>query len=108
MIRALRVLQKLPRACERTRRQKGSGYGDGTGFRVHLPHRESFSPDAACYVGPRTWMRFPEGAPIFVVEVRSENDYGPAAERPCKQNVLIISPVAPWSWGRGFAQPGCH
>ena len=26
-------------------------------------------------------MRFPEGAPIFAVEVRSENDYGPAAER---------------------------
>jgi Uma2 family endonuclease len=25
-------------------------------------------------------MRFPEGAPIFAVEVRSENDYGPAAE----------------------------
>jgi len=30
---------------------------------------------------PRTGMRFPEGAPIFAVEVRSENDYGPAAER---------------------------
>jgi Uma2 family endonuclease len=26
-------------------------------------------------------MRFPEGAPVFAVEVRSENDYGPAAER---------------------------
>jgi Uma2 family endonuclease len=26
-------------------------------------------------------MRFPEGAPIFAVEIRSENDYGPAAER---------------------------
>jgi Uma2 family endonuclease len=26
-------------------------------------------------------MRFPEGAPIFAVEVRSEHDYGPAAER---------------------------
>jgi Uma2 family endonuclease len=26
-------------------------------------------------------MRFLEGAPIFAVEVRSENDYGPAAER---------------------------
>jgi Uma2 family endonuclease len=26
-------------------------------------------------------MRFAEGAPIFAVEVRSENDYGPSAER---------------------------
>jgi len=26
-------------------------------------------------------MRFLEGAPVFAVEVRSENDYGPAAER---------------------------
>jgi Uma2 family endonuclease len=29
-------------------------------------------------------MRFLEGAPIFAVEVRSENDYGPAAERDMK------------------------
>ena len=48
---------------------------------VHLPHRESFSPDAAYHVGPRTGMRFAEGAPVFAVEVRSANDYGPAAER---------------------------
>jgi len=26
-------------------------------------------------------MRFAEGAPVFAVEVRSESDYGPAAER---------------------------
>jgi Uma2 family endonuclease len=30
-------------------------------------------------------MRFLEGAPIFAVEVRSENDYGPAAERAMKE-----------------------
>ena len=29
-------------------------------------------------------MRFAEGAPVFAVEVRSENDYGPAAERAMK------------------------
>ena len=48
---------------------------------MHLPHREAFGPDAAYHVGPRTGMRFLEGAPIFAVEVWSENDYGPAAER---------------------------
>lgn len=61
--------------------QRGRAYPDGTGFHVNLPHREAFSPDAAYHVGPRTGMRFLEGAPIFAVEVRSEYDYGPAAER---------------------------
>ena len=58
----------------------GRAYPDGTGFHVHLPHREAFSPDAAYHIGPRMGMRFAEGAPIFAVEVRSENDYGRAAE----------------------------
>jgi Uma2 family endonuclease len=30
-------------------------------------------------------MRFPEGAPIFAVEVRSENEYGPAAEQTMQE-----------------------
>ena len=61
--------------------QTGRAFADNKGFRVNLPHRESFSPDAAYHIGPRTGMRFLEGAPIFAVEVRSENDYGEAAER---------------------------
>ena len=64
---------------------RASGYGravcDNKGFRVYLAHRELFSPDAAYYTGPRTGMRFYEGAPVFAAEVRSEGDYGPAAER---------------------------
>jgi Uma2 family endonuclease len=63
------------------RTARGRAFTDGAGFHVSLPHRESFSPDAAYHIGPRTGMRFAEGAPIFAVEVRSENDYGPAAER---------------------------
>ena len=59
----------------------GRAYADATGFRVNLPNRESFSPDAAFYTGPRTGMKFLDGAPDFAVEVRSENDYGPKAER---------------------------
>jgi Uma2 family endonuclease len=64
---------------------QGRAFPDGVGFRVHLPHRESFSPDAAYHIGPRTGMRFAEGAPVFAVEVRSESDYGPAAERAMTQ-----------------------
>ena len=63
------------------RLNRGRAFADNKGFHVHLPHRESFSPDAAYHVGPRTGMRFLEGAPIFAVEVRSAYDYGPAAER---------------------------
>jgi Uma2 family endonuclease len=60
----------------------GRGYaiGDSAAFVVNLPHRKSFSPDAAFYVGEAT-MKFFQGAPVFAVEVRSENDYGPRAER---------------------------
>jgi Uma2 family endonuclease len=61
--------------------QSGYALADNTGFIVNLPHRESFSPDAAFYIGQPTGMRFLDGAPIFAVEVRSEGDYGPAAEK---------------------------
>jgi hypothetical protein len=60
---------------------RGKAYTDGIGFHVNLPHRESFSPDAAYHVGPHAGMRVLEGAPTFAVEVRGEHDYGPAAKR---------------------------
>ena len=64
-------------------RRKKSGYAisDNAAFHVELPNRKSFSPDAAYHMGKWTGMKFFEGAPIFAVEVRSEGDYGPAAER---------------------------
>ena len=62
------------------RRRFGHAVSDNSAFVVNLPHRKSFSPDAAFYVGAVT-MKFFEGAPVFAVEVRSENDYGPRAER---------------------------
>ncbi len=62
----------------------GKAYGDGVGYAVPelASGRESFSPDASYYAGPQPIdrMRFIEGAPTFAVEVRSENDYGNAAE----------------------------
>lgn len=56
--------------------KRGRAVTDNAGFRVNLPDRQSFSPDAAFYVGPRAGMKFFEGPPIFAVEVRSEQDYG--------------------------------
>ena len=58
----------------------GRAYTDNVGFIVNLPHRKSFSPDASYFFGKRTGMKFLKGAPIFAVEVRSENDYGKKAE----------------------------
>ena len=58
----------------------GFAYSDNAGFLVDLPQRQSFSPDAAFYTGELR-MQFLEGAPVFAVEVRSKEDYGPAAER---------------------------
>lgn len=58
----------------------GRAYPDNVGFRVSLPNRKSFSPDAAFYTGKPTGMKFLEGAPVFAAEIRSENDYGAEAE----------------------------
>lgn len=63
------------------RTRRGYAIADNAGFIVRLPHRRSFSPDAAFYTGQPTGMKFLEGAPVFAVEVRSENDYGDSAER---------------------------
>lgn len=60
---------------------KGLAISDNKAFRVDLPHRESFSPDAAYYTGPRGGMSFYPRPPDFAAEVRSEGDYSPRAER---------------------------
>lgn len=68
-------------------RRTGGGYAvtDGAGFAVDLPRRKSFSPDAAFYMGSLDSMKFFAGAPVFAAEVRSENDYGPRAERQMEE-----------------------
>ncbi|HKU73286.1 MAG TPA: Uma2 family endonuclease [Pyrinomonadaceae bacterium] len=67
---------------EFSKRQKyGLALTDNAAFVVNLPHRKSFSPDAAFFVGAGSGMKFLEAAPKFAVEVRSEGDYGPRAER---------------------------
>ncbi len=80
---ALRIARSLDDFAEATRR--GEAYADGIAFAVPelASGRESFSPDASYYVGPfpANPMRFIEGPPTFAVEVRSEFDTGPAAER---------------------------
>lgn len=84
-----RAAAKILISLLRHEEEHGGGYafGDNVGFRVNLPNRGSFSPDAAWYVGNIEGMKFLEGAPRFAVEVRSENDYGPAAEEAIAKKI---------------------
>ncbi len=74
---------KIYRSLDDYEQKTKSGYAfpDNVGFAVNLPHRKSFSPDAAFYTGELKGGDFLEGAPIFAVEVRSRNDYGAKAEQ---------------------------
>ena len=65
----------------RSTRATGRAYSDGVAFLATLPDRNSFAPDASYYTGPPAGMKFLPEPPVFAVEVRSEGDYGPAAER---------------------------
>lgn len=60
-------------------RAQGGGrpFGDNVGYVIGT--RRSLAPDASWHVGP--WgAKLMDGAPVFAVEVRSEEDYGQAAE----------------------------
>ena len=59
------------------------------GFDPPLPSgRQSLCPDSSFYTGvlPPKHMGYIDGAPTFAAEVRSENDYGPQAEREMAEN----------------------
>jgi len=77
-----RIFRSLDDHATLTRR--GEAYTDNMGFAVEEQPsgRESFAPDASYTEGPfpADPMEFIRGSPRFAAEVRSENDYGPAAE----------------------------
>jgi Uma2 family endonuclease len=79
---AFRIARSLDDHAEAT--GVGEVYTDNMGFTVPelTSGRESFSPDASYYDGPfdPNDMRMIAAPPTFAVEVRSENDYGHAAE----------------------------
>jgi Uma2 family endonuclease len=87
-------------------RTPGRAYPDNVGFIVELHNRDSFSPDVAWYIGPPSGMRFLEGAPVFAVEVRSENDYGSSAERElAKKRADYFSAGTLVVWDVGLLSP---
>ena len=83
---SLRIARSLDDYAEEFGR--GEAYTDSIGFVVGplASGRQSFSPDASYFVGPfpADEMKFLEGSPTFAVEVRSEHDYGKAAESRLK------------------------
>jgi Uma2 family endonuclease len=86
-LRPGRVSLRIARSLEDWAGATGIGVAcpDNVIFAVpELPSgRESFSPDAAYYDGPMPAddMKPVPGPPTLAVEVRSDGDYGPAAER---------------------------
>ncbi|MDY3562007.1 Uma2 family endonuclease [Gemmata sp. JC673] len=83
-----RVARKIVRALEDYSTSGGHGepVADPTGYAFDPPlpsGRQSLCPDASFYTGalPTNPMGFIEGFPVFAVEVRSESDYGPKADR---------------------------
>lgn len=74
-----RILQSLYENEERTK--SGLAFGDNVGFIVDLPHRRSFCPDVAYFIGEINEQEFVDGSPTFAVEIRSPEEFGPAAER---------------------------
>jgi len=77
-----RAAMRIAASLSRHEQDHGGGYafGDNVGFIVTLPHRQSFSPDAAWYIGSIDSMDFLKGAPAIAAEIRSKNDYGAKAE----------------------------
>jgi Uma2 family endonuclease len=73
-----RITRSLDDYAESTGR--GQTVPDNVAFVIRTPQKRTFSPDASYFVG-EVGAGFIEGAPVFAVEVRSENDYGPSAER---------------------------
>ena len=85
---------------------RGRAVGDNVTFNVTLPNRKAFSPDAAYIDEERDGaMGAVQSAPLFAVEVRSENDYGPA-QRACnaRQNRGLFRRRNARGVGRGLAK----
>jgi Uma2 family endonuclease len=78
-----RVSGRIYRSLLQYEESTGQGYAfpDNVGFIVDLPHRQSFSPDAAYFFGEFNEDEFLDSAPDFAAEVRSPEDLGPIAER---------------------------
>jgi Uma2 family endonuclease len=81
--RPSRAAARIRRRLDEHEERRGGGYAvsESAGFVLRTPRLQVLSPDAAWWTGDHIGPGQIEGAPAFAVEVRSETDYGPAAER---------------------------
>ena len=93
---ALRITLSLA-AYEKT---TGRGYAiaDSAAFVVDLPHRKSFSPDAAYYIGEIT-MKFFQGAPVFAVRFAAKATMDQVPNGAWQRNALTTLPQVHWLFG---------
>ena len=99
---SLEIAASLREYTKRT----GSGHAlaDSVGFIVNLPHRRSFSPDAAFATQPFTDY-FVDGAPVFAVEVRESGRFR-SRSRACHggQARRLFCGRNPRRLGRGYPE----
>jgi Uma2 family endonuclease len=78
----IRASGHIFRSLSNYEEERGGGYAiqNNAGFIVDLPNRNLLSPNAAWYTGEVSAMSYLPKAPAFVVEVRSESDYGADVE----------------------------
>jgi Uma2 family endonuclease len=97
-----RILIELDNYARRT--GVGEAFGDALGYALAAPlpnGRESFCPDVSYLAEPDVGddERFVDGPPTFAVEVRSEHQYGPAAERELadkRADYFLAGTLAVW------------
>lgn len=81
------------------RSSQGMGLSDGTDFKVNLPGRRTFRPDASFYTGANVGLELASGAPAFAAEVRSLDDYGPKADqalRDKRREYFVAGTLVVW------------
>jgi Uma2 family endonuclease len=74
---------KIRLSLHNHQRQHGGGFAisESVTFILQSPRTQALIPDVAWYVGDVARDQVVHGAPALAVEVRSNGDYGPAAER---------------------------
>jgi Uma2 family endonuclease len=63
------------------RHHPGYALQEPVGYVLHTPGEQMLIPDVSWWSGELSGRRMLDGAPTLAVEVRSESDYGPSAER---------------------------
>jgi Uma2 family endonuclease len=99
-------------------RNRGKAFGDGLGYIVPelTSTRDAFCPDASHYDAPMMAdpMKFISEPPTFAIEVRSESDYGPAADNayePKRVEYFEVGTKVVWDvdpmgeWVMGYTSP---